>query len=137
MAQSSLITVSVYWGLGRHMSYLNNKKIVNARKFLILCQAWGIAAPTLGRMSFCFYLLQFVYTYSIARNLLYFFIGSQSIINLLTIVLIYVQCGARVEALWDNSVDATCWNIFVQRDMGFFQSGKSLGRGLLFLLTQS
>jgi hypothetical protein len=95
-------------------------------KFVVLCQGWGITSAAVGRVSFSVYLLQFVFLWRIRRILLHFFIWSQVLLNALTIVLIYAQCGPHPEALWDPSIDATCWSPLVQRDFGFFQcSGHS------------
>jgi len=97
-------------------------------KFVTLCQGWGVASAMFGRIAFCLYLLQFAGTSRIHKMVLYVLIGSQAFVNMLTIILIYVQCGAQVEALWDHSIAATCWSPLVQRDFGFFQSGESLPR---------
>ena len=117
--------MSVHWGLGRHVRSLNREQVVNTTKFFVLCEGWAIASTASGRISFAVYLLQFILFQRTRRFLLYFFIGSQAFVNTLTIVLIYAQCGAYPEALWDRSINATCWSHIVQRDFGYFQCSES------------
>jgi hypothetical protein len=91
-------------------------------KALSLCQGWGIASAMLGRIAFCFYLLQFIATtHRFHAAILYFLIGSQALVNALCIILIYAQCGSQVAALWDHGIPASCWSRLVQRDFGYFQ----------------
>jgi hypothetical protein len=123
--QTSFITPSVQWGLGRHAIFLSSDEITTSIKYITLCQGLGIASAGFGRISFCLYLYQFVGSSQIRRALIYFFVGTQAFINTLTIVLIYVQCGSHVDALWNPNLDVKCWNPIIQRDLGFFQSGKS------------
>ncbi|KAK4033409.1 hypothetical protein C8A01DRAFT_19637 [Parachaetomium inaequale] len=118
---TSLLTAAAYSGLGRHTSSLSPEQVVNAMKFVVICQVFGIASPTFGRISFSIYLLRFVMFERKRRMLLHFCIWSQVVVNVLTAVIIYVQCGRYPSALWDRSIKATCWSPVVQRDFGFFQ----------------
>lgn len=92
-------------------------------KFVFLCQGWGVASPLFGRVSICLLLLNFAVSRT-QRWFLWFLVVTQIIFNSVTIILIYVQCGSRVSALWDPGIDAQCWNPIVQRNVGFFQSSK-------------
>ena len=135
--QTSFITASVHWGLGRHTTFLNGDQMLNSMKFITLCQGWGIASASFGRISFCLYLLQFVGSSQTRKWLIYFFVGTQAFINAFTIIQIYVQCGSHIEALWNPNLGVKCWNPLIQRDIGFFQSGKSpTGSGNFALLTR-
>jgi hypothetical protein len=132
--QTSFITASVHWGLGRHTTFLSGDEITTSLKFITLCQGWGIASTSFGRISFCLYLFQFVGSSQIRRSLIFFFVGTQAFVNALTIIQIYVQCGSHVEALWNPNLGVKCWNPNIQRDLGFFQSGKSSNSSRIFVL---
>lgn len=95
-------------------------------KFIFLCQGWGVASPMFGRISICLLLLNFVVSNLRLKWFLWFLVITQAVVNILTIVLIYVQCGSHVSALWDPEVDAKCWSPLVQRNFGFFQCGNVL-----------
>jgi hypothetical protein len=99
--------------------------VVQAVKFFVLCEGWGVASTAFGRISFSVYLLQFVMFKPKRKFLLWFFMVGQAVVNALTIILIYVQCGTQAAALWDPSIKANCWSPVVQRDFGFFQCGMS------------
>jgi hypothetical protein len=125
LVQAVLITISTYWGLGRHIHTLTEEQAAQAVKFFFLYEGWGIASTAFGRISFSVFLLQFVIFNRKRKFLLYSFIVGQAIVNALTIILIYVQCGTQLAALWDKSIKANCWSPLVQRDFGFFQCGMS------------
>jgi hypothetical protein len=125
VVHTSLLTVAAYSGLGRHTSSLNREQVVNTMKFVVICQAFGIASPAFGRISFSIYLLQFVIFERKRRLLLQFCIGTQVLVNVLTMVLIFVSCGRHPAAMWDPSIKANCWSPIFQRDFGFFQCSES------------
>jgi hypothetical protein len=124
IVQCAVFTEAHHWGMGRHFYYLNDNERIQSVKFLYYGQGWGVASTMFGRISFCYFLLKFVSTHHLRRLLLWFFVWSQAIIGPLTIILIYVQCGTHLHSLWDHSDDEKCWSPNVQRDFGFFQSGK-------------
>ncbi|KAK4031322.1 hypothetical protein C8A01DRAFT_21439 [Parachaetomium inaequale] len=121
LVQTCLLTVSVRWGLGRHIGTLSEEQVMHAAKFFILFEGWSVASTAFGRISFSVYLLQIVVINRMRKFLLYSFIAGQAIVNGLTIILIYVQCGTQPAAMWDPSIEADCWSPRVQRDFGFFQ----------------
>lgn len=91
-------------------------------KFIFLCQGWGVASTMFGRISVCLLLLSFVISNRTQKWFLWFLVVTQAVFNVSTIILIYVQCGSQVSALWDPDMDAQCWSPLVQRNIGFFQS---------------
>ncbi|KAF2246309.1 hypothetical protein BU26DRAFT_461975 [Trematosphaeria pertusa] len=119
--QNALLTEACRWGLGRHSRYLDRAEKYQTMKFIFLCQGWGVASPMFGRISICLLLLNFVVSNLRLKWFLWFLVITQAVVNILTIVLIYVQCGSHVSALWDPEVDAKCWSPLVQRNFGFFQ----------------
>jgi hypothetical protein len=56
----------------------------------------------------------------------WFTIISQAVVNIATIILIYSQCGAHPQALWDSTVQAKCLNPQVQTNFSYFQCGRSV-----------
>jgi hypothetical protein len=77
-----------------------------------------------GRISFAVTLLNLVGTSKLKKNLLWAAIVTQVLAGVSTVILIYVQCGTKIAALWDPAVraHANCWSPDVQTFYGFFQS---------------
>jgi hypothetical protein len=95
-------------------------------KAATIFQGWCIGSLMLARISICFFMLAILGQYEAVKHVLGFLIVTQILVNGSTIIMIYAQCGAQVQALWDPSVHATCLNPHIQRDYSFFQSGKLL-----------
>lgn len=125
LLQATTLTMSEKDGLGRHVSYLTAAQKTSTMRWNFVAQPMGILSSMLGRVSFALFLLNFVGTSKARRRLLWFFIGAQILVNAVTIVAVFVQCGKKVEALWDTSVEAKCWSPVVQTNIGFGQSSKS------------
>ncbi|KAI9757586.1 MAG: hypothetical protein M4579_003398 [Chaenotheca gracillima] len=120
---ASFLTVSCHYGLGRHFYTLSEDRQINAMHWDFVGQAWGVFTPMFARISFSFTLLNLVgSTSKLKRQLIWFFIIAQLAAGVSTVILIYVQCGSHVEALWDHRVKASCWSPNVQTYYGFFQS---------------
>ena len=95
-------------------------------------QPFGILAGTVGRISFSVSLLRIIGPVDQVRKwMLLSLISFQLLVNIVTIILIFVQCGKTVDAIWDPSLvktaGAKCWSPDVQTYFGFFQSCKTLG----------
>ncbi|KAI9689137.1 MAG: hypothetical protein M1822_000875 [Bathelium mastoideum] len=121
------ITMACKWGLGRHFWTLDQMHQVNAMHWNFVSQPFGILAGTIGRISFSVSLLRIIGPVDkIKKYVLYFIIIFQMMINFSTIILIFVQCGKTVDAIWDPSLiktaGAKCWSPDVQTYYGFFQS---------------
>ena len=92
-----------------------------------VAQPFGIIAGTIGRISFSVSLLRITGPADKPKkSILYFVIIFQILVNASTIILIYVQCGKNIDAIWDPSLiktaGAKCWSPDVQTFYGFFQS---------------
>lgn len=128
--QGALLTASYKWGLGRHFYYLTDVQRFHAMRLLFLLQGWGIASPMFGRISFCFFMLHIFgnrkYEKASGQWPFWFTIISQAVVNVATIILIYSQCGAHPQALWDSTVQAKCLNPQVQTNFSYFQCGRSV-----------
>lgn len=97
---------------------------IQAMKWEYLAQPAGIMSPALSRIAFCMYMLKFVGTSKNKRNLFYFIIVSQLIINLGTMVEVLISCEHFAQ-LWDSRLHGRCWSPKIQAYLGFFQGGKS------------
>jgi len=94
-------------------------------RLLFLLQGWGIASPMFGRLSFSFFMLHIFgerkHNKFSAQWPFWFTIISQAIVNIATIILIYTQCGAHPQALWDPTVHAQCLSPQAQTNFSYFQ----------------
>jgi hypothetical protein len=74
-----------------------------------------------GRISFCVYLLKLTGTSNAKKWFLYGLIAQHFVINILTIILIVVQCP-KFATLWDPiGTPGVCWSPSVQANFGYFQ----------------
>ncbi|KAF8850281.1 hypothetical protein BDZ45DRAFT_731650 [Acephala macrosclerotiorum] len=117
----SLDTSAVRFGLGRHFFYLTPSERVNSMKGEFLGQPIGILSPMFGRISFCVFLFKLIGPSKSRRWFLYGLMTQHIIINVLTIILVVVQCP-NFATLWDPiGTPGKCWSPSVQADFGFFQ----------------
>lgn len=114
------ITISEHYGLGRHIMYLTPFQIVNALKWQTIAEPLGIMSPTIGRIAFAVYMLKLVGLDRRKIWTLYFCIVFSAVVNLLCIILIFVQCE-HVQSIYDTHVPGWCWSKNVQADYGYFQ----------------
>jgi hypothetical protein len=123
ISNNACITVSEQHGLGRHIMYLEPAQIVTALKWQTIAEPLGIMSPTMGRLSFTIYMLRLVGCDKFKRYLLRFCIYFNLLVNILCIILIFVQCGPYVTAIWDTHAPGAshCWSKQVQSQYGYFQ----------------
>jgi hypothetical protein len=123
ISNNACITVSEQHGLGRHIMYLEPAQIVTALKWQTIAEPLGIMSPTMGRLSFTIYMLRLVGCDKFKRYLLHFCIYFNLLVNILCIILIFVQCGPYVTAIWDTHAPGAshCWSKQVQSRYGYFQ----------------
>jgi hypothetical protein len=123
VAAGALTTRGVHWGLGRHIYYLTPIQIQNAIEYVVLMDAPVIVACTLGRTSFCLFLLNTVGAKKSVRVILWVTIVLQAIINATHILLLYCSCGLQMDALWDLSIHAKCLSYSSMTDYLYFLGG--------------
>ncbi|KAL9070777.1 MAG: hypothetical protein Q9157_005702 [Trypethelium eluteriae] len=90
-------------------------------------QPFGILAGMIGRISFTVSLLRIIGPVDrFKKMVLLFLIIFQILVNISTIILIFVQCGKDINAIWDpaliKTAGAKCWSPDIQTYYGFFQS---------------
>ncbi|TVY88724.1 hypothetical protein LAWI1_G005141 [Lachnellula willkommii] len=121
IANFSLDTAAVQYGLGRHFFYLTPFERVHSMKYEFLGQPVGILSPMFGRLSFMIYLLNIIVTSKPKKWFIYSLAAQHIIINVVTIILILAQCP-HFATLWDPiGTPGRCWNPSVQADFGYFQ----------------
>jgi hypothetical protein len=110
---ASLVTVQYHYGWGRHQADLGGYELTKALEFNVITQSFGIIGPTLGRMSFIVLVFKLFGINKFLRWGLWALFAAQCSSNLIVATLIFVQCS-NVQALWDFSVHASCWNPSIQ-----------------------
>lgn len=113
-------------GLGQHAANLDRRQQQNALFWVApLTEPFAVLSPMFGRWSFSEYLLFILKgTGSKKRWCIMGVIAVQLIVNGITVIQIWAQCGKHVEALWDSDVAAhvSCQSPDVQVVIGFVQS---------------
>ncbi|KAA8576482.1 hypothetical protein EYC84_006595 [Monilinia fructicola] len=97
-------------GLGRHIEYVEsqNPDFVNN-----IASSWDIGATffiitcALGKTSFAITLLRIVVVRWM-KILLWFLIITNNIVNILTVLFIFVQCN-DIRHIWNPEIPSTCW----------------------------
>ncbi|KAJ0107473.1 hypothetical protein J7T55_007662 [Diaporthe amygdali] len=122
---SAFVTISVWWGLGHHISALvsHPERVTNAVKWMFLSEIFAIMSPGFGRISFAFLLLGLLPPSgprSLRPMILWSIIAIQFVVDLGTVIISLVQCRPIV-GFWDKSIEAGCWDPRVQQYAGFLQ----------------
>ena len=127
LAHTALLTAAKYYGLGRHMWTLSASNRTQALRYITIQEAIACLTPYWGRVSFSITMLLLLGpTAKAKRSILWTVIAVQTVINAITIIQIWAQCGTHPAALWNLKVLAVahCQSPVVQRTIGFVQSGE-------------
>ena len=92
-------------------------------KWEYIAQPASIMSPTISRIAFCLYLLKFTGTDKRKKQLFWFFIISQLVVNIGTMIEVFASCS-KFAMLWDRTIEGRCWSPKIQAYTGFFQGGK-------------
>lgn len=110
----------VHNGGGRHVWYLSEDQILLAEKWSYIAQVPILLVYATAKTSVALLTLRFVGSVSVWRkSLLFFIIGAVIIVNILTIILIFVQCTPSY-ALWERVPGGSCWNPSVVGNFNYF-----------------
>lgn len=112
-------------GLGRHIEYVEsqNPDFVNN-----IASSWDIGATffiitcALGKTSFAITLLRIVVVRWM-KILLWFLIITNNIVNILTVLFIFVQCN-DIRHIWNPEIPSTCWPAQIFPEFVVFVGGK-------------
>lgn len=117
---NSLITYMVHNGGGRHVWYLSEDQILLAEKWSYISLVPILIVYATAKTSVALLTLRFMGGVSVWRkSLLFFIIGSVIVVNLLTIILIFVQCRPS-HALWMKVDSASCWPPSIVGNFNYF-----------------
>ena len=123
LVNTSLITVGVGWGIGRHYYYLTDVERFMATKYEYLAQPPGVMAPAIARSAFALYILKFVGSSTWMKWTLWQTIVVQMVLcGFGTVIIIVAQCQ-HFNRLWDPTAGGTCWSPNVQVMAGYIAGG--------------
>lgn len=126
LVHASIVTVARRYGLGRHIWNLTRPDRINALKYTIISEGLTVASAMFGRISFAVFLIMVLgKTAFKKRCTLWSIVAVQAIINIITLVQIYAQCGGHLSALWgpEEKKTAHCQSPSVQTNIAYVQSG--------------
>lgn len=91
-----------------------------------LGQTFGICGGVMGRISFIALINALLATRKEYRAILWALMAAQIIVNVLFILIIFLQCPGHASAIWSQSEDSgNCWDLRVQTYYGYFEGCKS------------
>jgi hypothetical protein len=121
-----VLTVAWHYGLGQHFIDLTAWEQRHTLRWVVTVETFAIASSTFGRISFALFFMQIIGPRDkVFRWMLHAVIAVQVLVNLITIVQIYAQCGLHARAIWDPAAAAAyghCQNPLVQTIIGYVQS---------------
>ncbi|KAI0536333.1 hypothetical protein GGR58DRAFT_475676 [Xylaria digitata] len=121
---SSLVTVGVSYGIGRHQAEIKNPNdLSEAIKYTILAPGFSIVSSTSSKISILIFLVRLMGV-AAKRWHLFFLWGLCAVLivlNVIAIIFIVRFCDPP-QKQWQPWVPGTCINPQVQRDIGFIQS---------------
>lgn len=102
----------------------NHSDLVNALKYYVILQVFGIASSCMGRVAFIFYLLPILSTTKISKIILRGLLTLQ-VVNFVSIVLLLSQCR-DIRGIWDPlfAERTECMDVSVEIYYGYFQCCK-------------
>lgn len=120
-----MVTIEVYYGVGRHWYYLTDDQRLNAVKWIWLSQPFSSWSAGFGKVSVALLLQRLMNRNRLQELVLWSTIASLLIVNLACTIITFAQC-TPVQALWNRAIlRSHCWNPVIQQDTGYFQSGKT------------
>ncbi|KAI8627289.1 integral membrane protein [Xylariaceae sp. FL1651] len=122
IVNSAMVTVSAYWGLGKHQQMLADspQSIIFAIKWAFLAEGPAIIASGFARISFAILLLAITPPAKGKRTFLWSIIAIQFAADLAAVIVTYSQCRPLM-AYWDPRVKGVCWPPTYQQYTGFTQ----------------
>lgn len=119
-----MITLAVHFGFGQEVSTLSDTAVSKVILHDYLAQTFGLAGGAIGRVSFIVFIIGLLVQKSSQRITLWVLVSLQVAVNLLFIIIIFVQCPGHESAIWDDTGKKKCWDLHVQAYYGYFQGGK-------------
>lgn len=124
-----ILQIACNWGLGQHMWNLDLQHHIEAIKYNYISEPISIFSVMFGRISFSVTLLRLIGPHDKGKRwAIWFLIIEQILINISTVIIIFVQCGSHVTAMYNpvarEQPGVKCWSPNVQTYYSYFQSCK-------------
>ncbi|CRG84247.1 dihydroxyacetone kinase [Talaromyces islandicus] len=117
---SAILTVAVQHGYGRSVKTVSDASLVIMYDYL--GQTFGICGGVMGRIAFIVLINGLLAARKQYRAILWALMAAQIIINVLFILIIFLQCPGHASAIWADSDDSgDCWDLRVQTYYGYFE----------------
>ncbi|KAH8705206.1 hypothetical protein BGW36DRAFT_310701 [Talaromyces proteolyticus] len=117
---SAILTIAVQDGYGQPATTVSDTSTVILYDYL--GQTFGISGGVLGRISFIVLINGILGSRKGYRLILWTLVAAQVIVNILFILIIFLQCPGHASAIWSESDDsAKCWDLRVQTYYGYFE----------------
>ncbi|KAJ5819591.1 hypothetical protein N7474_005182 [Penicillium riverlandense] len=100
---STMATVAVNHGFGRHVGTLEPSDVSQIIEYDYITQTFGIAGGTLGRVAFIVYIIGLLGVSISHRVILWALVVLQPIVNLVFILIIFLQCPGHASGIWAHS----------------------------------
>jgi hypothetical protein len=115
--------VAVQHGYGRSVGTVSDVSTVIMYDYL--GQTFGICGGVMGRIAFIVLINGLLAARKQWRAILWALMAAQIIINVLFILIIFLQCPGHASAIWSDSDDSGhCWDLRVQTYYGYFEGCK-------------
>lgn len=89
--------------------------------FDYLGQTFGLSATCVGRVAFSIYLLGVLRAARWQKAILWSLIAAQVITNILSLLIMFLQCPGQGSAIWNMPGKQKCWDVRVQAYYAYFQ----------------
>lgn len=119
-----MATVAVNLGFGRRVGTLEPSDVSRIIEYDYFTQTFGIAGGTIGRVSFIVYIIGLLGVSISHRVILWTLVVLQPIVNLVFVLIIFLQCPGLGSGIWEHSGKVRCWSPHVQAYYGYFQGCK-------------
>ncbi|KAI0114298.1 integral membrane protein [Nemania sp. FL0031] len=136
LVTSTIVTLMVHYGVGRHTVYLEEKQRVNAVYMIWLSVPFSPGSAAAGKISIALLLRRLMNRNRWQEAFLCVLITLLIIVNLMLVIITFSQC-TPVTFLWDrvgSGFQGTCWSPAIQQDYGYFQGAFSAFSDLVLAL---
>ena len=105
---SSLITLQVHAGYGRHVYYLSKIQLVETAKWTVSTQIPVVIGICFLKISVCFFVLRMISdTIEAIRRVIVGFMTILSVLTVVNMLLLCLQC-MPIQGFWDPRIKAHC-----------------------------
>lgn len=126
IAGSAMVTLAVEHGFGRHVWDINERMVPKVIMYDYVAQSVGLSGGTIGRIAFIVFVIGLLGIMRSHRIILWVLVCLQVIVNMMFIVIIFLQCPGHASAIWQHPGQAKCWDPHVQAYYGYFQGCKDI-----------